>query len=191
MIKILCIIISLSFAFNSSISDENQQMVQQILGETDKPRIDFSLLTPQDSLITLSDLRDKVVFVNFWATWCGPCRMEIPEFNALQKKYEEYGFEILSISISDTKKQLIDFSKVYEIDYTLLYGSGEDITKVSNDFGGIYAVPMSFILDRKGNIIKKIPGAVLGNYNPALLMDIVYTIEKELGIINLEEDLNN
>ena len=66
MIKILCIIISLSFAFNSSISDENQQMVQQILGETDKPRIDFSLLTPQDSLITFSDLRDKVVFVNFW-----------------------------------------------------------------------------------------------------------------------------
>ena len=191
MIKILCIIISLSFTFNSSISDENQQMVQQILGETDKPRIDFSLLTPQDSLITLSDLSDKVVFVNFWATWCGPCRMEIPEFNALQKKYEEHGFEILSISISDTKKQLIDFSKVYEIDYTLLYGSGEDITKVSNDFGGIYAVPMSFILDKKGNIIKKIPGAVLGNYNPALLMDIVYTIEKELGILNLEEDLNN
>jgi len=191
MIRILCIIISLSFAFNSSISDENQQMVQQILGQTDKPKIDFSLLTPQDSLITLSDLRDKVVFVNFWATWCGPCRMEIPEFNALQKKYEEHGFEILSISISDTKKQLIDFSKVYEIDYTLLYGSGEDITKVSNDFGGIYAVPMSFILDKKGNIIKKIPGAVLGNYNPALLMDIVYTIEKELGILNLEEDLNN
>ena len=56
MIKILCIIISLSFAFNSSISDENQQMVQQILGQTDKPKIDFSLLTPQDSLITLSDL---------------------------------------------------------------------------------------------------------------------------------------
>ena len=188
MIKALYIFISLSFVFSSSISDENQQMIQQILGETDKPTIDFSLFTSQDSLITLSELRDKVVFVNFWATWCGPCRMEIPEFNALQKRYKDHGFEILSISISDTKKQLIDFSKVYEIDYTLLYGSAEDINKVSNDFGGIYAVPMSFILDKKGHIIKQIPGAVLGNYNPALLMDIVYTIEKELGILDLKEE---
>ena len=188
MIRILCTIILSSFVFSSSISNENQQMIEQILGETDKPTIDFSLLTPEDSLITLSELRDKVVFVNFWATWCGPCRMEIPEFNELQNRYKDHGFEILSISISDTKKQLIDFSKVYEIDYTLLYGSGEDITKISNDFGGIYAVPMSFILDKKGHIIKKIPGAVLGNYNPALLMNIVYTIEKELGILNLEEE---
>ena len=59
----------------------------------------------EDSVYTLSKLNGDVVLINFWATWCGPCRMEIPEFNDLQKEYRKKGFKILGISVSDNKKQ--------------------------------------------------------------------------------------
>ena len=64
-----------------------------------------------NKIITLEDLRGKVVLINFWATWCGPCRMEIPDFNELYKKYNDKGLEILSISISDSYEQLIKFKR--------------------------------------------------------------------------------
>ena len=172
MIRVLCIIISLSFIFNSSISDENQQMIEQILGETDKPTIDFSLLTPEDSLITLSGLRDKVVFVNFWATWCGPCRMEIPELNEMQKKYEKDDFIILGISITDTEKALLDFVKLYNIDYPLLFGSPESIEKILIEYGGVYSVPTSILINKKGEAIFNYPGAILKSYD---MYDGVYS----------------
>ena len=69
---------------------------------------DENVLLKED-MVSLSNLRGKVILINFWATWCGPCIMEIPDFNELYKKYSEDDFEILGISISDSKKQLIKF----------------------------------------------------------------------------------
>ena len=189
MIKALYIFISLSLVFSSSISDENQQMIQQILGETDKPTIDFSLLTSQDSLITLSELRDKVVFVNFWATWCGPCRMEIPDFNELYKKYSDKGLEILGISISDTKEQLVNFLKAYTIDYPVLYGSQGDMQKVIIDYGGVYSIPMSFLIGKNNEIKRIYPGAILKQYDPNMYSDLIFTIEASLIEENKSDDI--
>ena len=70
------------------------------------------------------------VLVDFWAEWCGPCRMEIPDFNELYKKYSDKGLEILGVSISDTKDQLVNFLKAYAIDYPVLYGNQIDMQKI-------------------------------------------------------------
>jgi len=116
---------------------------------------DFTLKDVRtDSVISLSALRGRVVIVNFWATWCYPCRMEIPDFNDLYNKYKDDGLTILGISVSDQKKALTNFIKSYQVDYPVLYGSPNELGKITAQYGGINAVPTSFLIGRDGNIIK-------------------------------------
>ena len=85
------------------------------------PAFDFSLqfFQSKDSLLALSSLRGNVVLINFWATWCGPCIAEIPEFNSLLKKYEEKNFKILGISVNDSEKQLEKFVTRFNVNYPI------------------------------------------------------------------------
>ena len=157
--------------------------VKKALEDINKAR-DFTINTMNDSNYTLSELEGKVVLINFWATWCGPCRMEIPEFNELQKSYHEKGLEILGISVSDNKKQLKNFAKSFAVDYPLLYGSARDINKIMRDYGGVYAVPSSFLVGKGGSIVWSYPEAILKNYDPQTFSTLVYEIEKELKVEN-------
>ena len=103
------------FSQDTSLINPNQKAaINKVLEDINKAP-DFTLNTMNDSIYTLSELEGKVVLINFWATWCGPCRMEIPEFNELQKSYHNKGLEILGISVSDNKKQLKNFTKSFAI----------------------------------------------------------------------------
>ena len=167
------------FSQDTLITFSQKEKVKNALQNINKAS-DFTLKAINDSSYTLSKMEGKVVLINFWATWCGPCRMEIPEFNELQKTYHERGLNILGISVSDNKKQLKNFVKSFSVDYPLLYGSAKEINKVIQDYDGVYAVPSSFLIGKKGNIIWKYPGAILKNYDPQTFADLVYKIEKEL-----------
>ena len=183
-ILFLCLFI-LSAESNSEkdiITEDRLSKIKSILNINVNLSPDISLNDYNDSLHVLSKLKGQVVLLNFWATWCGPCRMEIPDFNRIYEKYHQYGFEILGISLSDSKKQLLDFSKVYGVKYPLLYGSYKDIDEVTKSFGGIPAVPWSFLIGIDGEIIKTYPGAILKDYDPILFQDLTYTIEKQLKI---------
>ena len=147
---------------------------------------DFTLKALNDSSYTLSELRGKVVLLNFWATWCGPCRMEIPDFNDLYKVYNEKGLEILGISISDTKNQLLQFLESYDVQYPLLYGNSTEMEKVLIDYGAGYSVPVSFLVNAEGELIRGYPGAILRQYNPSMYADLIYNIETSLP--KLEND---
>jgi len=142
--------------------------------------ISFDLLTSTGEEWSTRVIDNKVVLINFWATWCGPCRMEIPEFNELYKSYHEKGLEILGISVSDNKKQLKNFTKSFAVDYPLLYGSARDMNNIMKDYGGVYAVPSSFLIGKEGSIIWSYPGAILKLYDPQTFSALVYKIEKEL-----------
>ena len=126
-------------------------------------------------------MKGQVVLLNFWATWCGPCRYEIPDFNSLYEYYHEKGLEILGISISDTKEQLGDFLKAYKVNYPVLYGNGTEMQKVLFDYGGVYSVPVSFLIDRENNIKRVYPGAILRKYDPNMYLDLVFNIESSLA----------
>ena len=169
------------FSQDSLINISQKDKVKKALQDINKAP-DFTLQAINDSIYTLSNLKGKVVLINFWATWCGPCRMEIPEFNEFQKNYHEKGLEILGISVSDNKKQLKNFTKSFAIDYPLLYGSTKDMNKIMRDYGGIYAVPSSFLIGRTGQIVWSYPGAILKNYDPQTFADLIYRIEKELKV---------
>ena len=166
------------------ITEDRLSKIKSILNNNVNLAPDITLNDYNDSLHVLSKLKGQVVLLNFWATWCGPCRMEIPDFNILYEKYHQYGFEILGISLSDSKKQLLDFSKVYGVKYQLLYGSYKDIDEITKSFGGVPAVPWSFLIGIEGEIIKTYPGAILKDYDPILYQDLTYTIENQLKISN-------
>ena len=171
----------LLFSQDTLINLSQKEKVRKVLQDINKAP-DFTLESINDSIYTLSKMEGKVVFINFWATWCGPCRMEIPEFNEFQKNYHEKGLEILGISISDNKKQLKNFAKSFSVDYPLLYGSAKEMNKIMRDYGGVYAVPSSFLIGKNGNIVWSYPGAILKNYDPHTFADLVYKIEKELKV---------
>ena len=121
---------------------------------------DFTLQSHDGNEYNLRSLEGMVILLNFWATWCYPCRLEIPDFNKMSEQYGD-DFIILAISISDNKKQLVDFAKLYEIKYPLLYGSSKIIDKISMDYGGIFSVPTSILINKKGEQVFSYPGAIL------------------------------
>jgi len=112
----------------------------------------FSLKKSDGETITLSSLRGKVVILNFWATWCGPCRAEIPGFVEVYQQYKLKGLEIVGVALdSDGWKAVTPFVEKYDIKYTVVMGDEETIQR----YGGINAIPTTVIIDRKGDIVAR------------------------------------
>ena len=188
--KIFTFIFMISIIFSSDkITEDRLEKIEALLSEKRNLAPDISLKSYNDSLFVLSELNGKVILINFWATWCGPCRMEIPDFNELYEKYHDDGFEILGISLSDTKKQLVDFAKVYDVKYPLLYGTFKEIDSITRSYGGIPAVPWSFLIGIEGDIIKTYPGAIIAQWDPVTYQNLIYTIENQLKIEDNPQNL--
>ena len=118
---------------------------------------DFTLLNLSGDTVNLSDYRGKVVLINFFATYCPPCRMEMPDFVNLQKKYAKKGFTVLAISVdNEPEKMLPPFVERLGLNFPILLAT----SKVLKDYGNIYALPVTFVLDRDHKVIKKFTGMV-------------------------------
>lgn len=116
---------------------------------------DFTLLDVNSKMVNLSDFKGKMVLINFFATYCPPCRAEIPDFIKLQDKYRDKGFVVVGISTDeDWRVVLPDFIKRKGMNYPVLIAT----SKVVKDYGNVYALPTSFLLDKEHNIIKKFTG---------------------------------
>ncbi|MDT4897125.1 MAG: cytochrome c-type biosis protein [Acidobacteriota bacterium] len=102
----------------------------------------------------LSDLRGRVVLLNFWATWCVPCRTEIPELNDMHRELEAQGFTVVGASWNDTISDIQGFQQEIKVDYPILL----DSESVGDKFGGIQSFPTTFIIDRMGRIRYKVYG---------------------------------
>ena len=117
---------------------------------------DFALENLDGDVVRLSDYKGKVVFLNFWATWCPPCRAEIPYFIELVDQYGEDGFIVLGVDLDPR-----DFSKVpgfvaqQGINYPVLY----DTKRVSGMYGGIQSIPTTFVINRDGKVVEQIIGS--------------------------------
>lgn len=122
---------------------------------------DFTLRTVQGELFKLSENRGKVIMLNFWGTWCGPCRREIPDFNKLHAKYQKDGLKIVGITItSGSAKNILDFMNDWDMKYTVLTDIDNNETqKVTSDYGRaigkpITGIPTTLIIDKEGYIVK-------------------------------------
>jgi cytochrome c biogenesis protein CcmG/thiol:disulfide interchange protein DsbE len=111
---------------------------------------DFTLPDINDNKLSLSKFKGKIVILNFWATWCPPCKKEIPELNKIYAEYKDKGIEIIGITL-DKPEKVKEFMEKQNIDYPVVIGSRE----ISKDYGNIVSIPTLFIIDKQGRIYKK------------------------------------
>lgn len=130
---------------NSLAGDTNQMGNAKVAPGWELPDLD-------GKIVHSTDFKGKVVVLDFWATWCPPCRAEIPDFIALQKKYAAQGLTVIGISVDQAGlKTVKSFAKKNAINYPVVLADG----KVEAAFGGIDGLPTTFIIDRTGHIVKQ------------------------------------
>jgi thiol-disulfide isomerase/thioredoxin len=114
---------------------------------------DISLPNAKDSIVTLSSFRGKVVLLDFWASWCGPCRESIPSVIKLYNKYKAKGFEVVAVSIDSKRSQWVKAVKYFKMKYTsLLDPKGWEADVITSY--GIEGIPATYLLDKEGKIVK-------------------------------------
>jgi len=113
---------------------------------------EIALPDTKDSIVHLSSFKGKVVLLDFWASWCGPCRASIPSVIKLYNKYKAQGFEVFGVSIDDKKSSWLKAIKQFNINYTQVDDNGGWYGKVPERYG-VTAIPATFLLNKKGEII--------------------------------------
>ena len=136
-------------------SNENVRAASVKPDKQRKAAPDFTLKDANGKEFKLSDYKGKIVMLNFWATWCGPCKAEIPSLVELQNEYRD-DLVILGFSVDDTVEKMRPYAAEYQINYPLLVGNGRE--DVQEAFGPLYGIPVSVIIDREGKIAKKHSG---------------------------------
>jgi thiol-disulfide isomerase/thioredoxin len=117
---------------------------------------DFSLTDLDGKPLNLADYKGRVVLLDFWATWCAPCRAEIPHFVQFQNTYGPQGLAVLGISMDDDLKPVRPFYQEYKMNYPVALGND----KLATTYGGILGLPVTFLIGRDGKIAEKYVGAV-------------------------------
>jgi thiol-disulfide isomerase/thioredoxin len=145
-------------AFASAQQDQVNEPIIHFVRNPD-PAPDFKLTALDGKPLTLTALQGKVVLLNFWATWCGPCRAEIPDLVALQERYKGR-LQIIGLNVDDEEADIKQYVEETGINYPVAMTSND----VRIQFGGIPALPTSFVLDTEGRVVQK----HVGLWNPAV-----------------------
>jgi len=118
---------------------------------------DFELKSLDGKQVKLSDFRGKAVVLNFWATWCAPCKIEMPWFVDLQKQYSSQGLQVIGVAMDDSGEQTIaKFAKEMGVNYLVLIGK----EAVGDAYGGVEFLPTTFFIDRQGKVVDRVFGLV-------------------------------
>lgn len=151
MRKILLLVIAVFTCASFSSAAVAPWEIEDIMGKQAPP---FSLKNLDGRPLSLADYKGKVVLINFWATWCKPCRVEMPSLNKLFKKYGKQGLVVIGVSIDKTRDPVREFLEEIPLDFPIVLDSD---TSVSKNYK-VFAFPTTFLIDRGGILKEKFIG---------------------------------
>ncbi len=133
---------------------QNVSMVSTVAPSSGADASNFTWYDSEGRLVSLSDLKGKTVLINFWATWCGPCKAELPDIESLSKAYASKGLVVVGVSEDrgdGMLKHVSDFAAKHGLTYQIVIDNDD----IANAFGSINAIPTSFIVSKNGQIVDK------------------------------------
>ncbi|NOX19787.1 MAG: TlpA family protein disulfide reductase [Nitrospirae bacterium] len=160
ILTVLCVFV-LSF---SSVAQSSPWDIDALVG-TFAP--DFTLQDLKGNKVSLIDFRGKVVLLNFWATWCPPCREEIPSLNKLMSQYQDKGLVIIGVSSDSSYKRLKAFARKYKINFIVLHDATITVTRKYK----VFSLPTTFLINKRGRIVQKFIGAY--DWTSAEVIDLI------------------
>jgi len=152
---VIAVVISLMLVFGIQKTRHTRQPnAGKLQGQ---PAPDFTLASLDGKPLKLSDYRGKAVLLNFWATWCEPCKIEMPWFVQLQQQYGAQGLQVLGVAMDDTDpKEITAFTNKMGVNYPVVVGK----EAVGDQYGGIPYLPSTFYIDRDGKVVDRVYGLV-------------------------------
>jgi peroxiredoxin len=117
-------------------------------GEDNEPAPDFTLLDDSGLAVSLSELHGQVVMINFWASWCGPCRQEMPLLEQIHQRYESLGFTLLGVNVEENSSDAKAFLKDRPVSFPILFDPDNGVSKLYD----VIAMPSTVLIDRQGNV---------------------------------------
>ncbi|MFD1444807.1 thiol-disulfide oxidoreductase ResA [Thermoactinomyces vulgaris] len=148
-ILFLVMVVLIGYALYQAVTQDSKSRLQE--GE---PAPNFTLATLDGKTVQLSDYRGKAVLLNFWGTWCEPCRTEMPALQNAYDQYKDQGFEVLAVNIAETDVAVSSFVEQYQLNFPVLLDRNREVTELY----GIVPIPSSFFIDKEGKIRKIVEG---------------------------------
>jgi thiol-disulfide isomerase/thioredoxin len=153
VIIVVAIVVSLMLVFGFNMARRAPRQDAGKLAGQLAP--DFTLQSLEGKTVHLSDFRGKAVLLNFWATWCQPCKIEMPWFAELQKQYGSEGLQVIGIAMDDASPEdIAKFAKDLGVDYPILIGK----EALGESYGGVPFLPTTFYIGRDGKVVDKVFG---------------------------------
>ena len=155
VIVVVAMVVSLMLVFGFHMARRGSGTAAGAGNMKGQPAPDFTLQSLEGRPVRLSDFHGKAVVLNFWATWCAPCKVEMPWFVELQKQYGGQGLQVLGVAMDDASPEDIGkFAKDLGVDYPILIGE----EKVGEAYGGVQFLPATFYIGRDGKVVDKVFG---------------------------------